>query len=162
SPTNLGLSRKVRSHGAARSSGATLVIRRPRSACGWGSAPVRAAIPPTVRADAVKNTGPLMPPGSPPTRRTPAGPGSTTEAEQLRVVPRLLGQRVGQIEAQRTERRIPDQAHADGRADHRVVAERQRTNPRHDDVRTGGQKLARLGERGRTLVVQELAGIRIS
>src|SRR5262249_23642143 len=42
---------------------------------------------------------------------------AAAEAEELRLVVGLLGDRLGEVEADRTERRAPDQAHAGRRAD---------------------------------------------
>src|SRR3974390_1541152 len=104
------LSKKVMACGEARSSGAKSTIRRASIGAGCGVPPVKAAISVSVRPYACReNNGSLMP-------TMPCHEASSTselcaaaEAEELGSVVRLFGQRVSEVEAQRTERRIPDQ-----------------------------------------------------
>src|SRR5258708_29423306 len=115
-------SRKVRSKGPAKSSGLTPAIMRPRSAPFATSAPVKAAISPSASGvSARENTASLMYLSTPRARPSPKRHSSeirpAAEAEELGLVVRLLGERLREIEADRAERRGPDQAHASRGAD---------------------------------------------
>src|SRR5262252_8370938 len=124
------LSKKVRSDGAARSSGAILTMRRE---CGAGRtmlAPVKAAISSSVRPrDCRKNSGSLILLKSGPRcpGRPISEPRAAAEPENLGAVTHLADaahsrrtifcQRISKVEPKWAERRIPEQADADGRAD---------------------------------------------
>src|SRR5665647_120340 len=109
---NFLLSKKLRSHGAARSSGATLTIRRACAGAAGSVAPAKVAISSKARPLLCRrNTGSLIPPVPCRQPRPRSEPRAAAEAEDLRAVVALLRHGVGEIEAQRTERSIPDQAH---------------------------------------------------
>src|SRR6266536_4302902 len=110
-----GLSRNARSAGPARSSGATSLTRRSSGAPSRGEAPVSSAMSRNVRPDGRrKNSGSLMRPAG---RARPALEfRPAAEAERLGAVVAFLGQGEGVIDPERAERRIPDQAYADGGA----------------------------------------------
>ena len=117
----------------ARSSGATLTMRRERGRPSRGVAPVNATISSSVRPrDCRKKIGSLMPAAVP--IRSPGQPrsefGAAAETEELRAVAdfgaaacrrrTVFRKRIGQVETQRAERRIPEQADADRAADARM------------------------------------------
>src|SRR5437899_9667419 len=108
------LSRKARSLGPARSSGAIAPTRRSRSAPARGSPPVSVAISLSESpAPRLKKKGALMPPC--PWRRgqTRSERGPATEAEELLPVVGLFHERHGEVEANGAEGRRPQDAGAD-------------------------------------------------
>src|SRR3569832_314495 len=124
----LRLSRNPRSAGEARSSAAMPVTRRAANASDVASAPASSAISASVRPrDCRRKTGSLIAHQRPCRQPRPGSePGAAAEPEDLRLVAHLvsakpglavLGERIGEVEAQRSERRIPEQADARSRAD---------------------------------------------
>src|SRR6185503_34964 len=124
----LRLSRNPRSAGEARSSAAMPVTRRAANASGGASAPASSAISASVRPrDCRRKTGSLIAHQCPCRQPRPGSEsGAAAEPEDLRLVAHLisadsglavLGERIGEVEAQRSERGIPEQADARGRAD---------------------------------------------
>src|SRR5581483_7784371 len=116
------LSRKMRSLGPARSSAATLEMRRSSEAPAAGSAPVRVAISPMVRSlTGSKNWGPAIPPIPvfTPGARSEFRPAP--EGELLGYVVAGLPQSARVIEPQGPERGLPDQASPDRCANGLVV-----------------------------------------
>src|SRR5215468_819062 len=132
------LSRKARSLGLARSSGAIAPMRRSRSAPALGSPPVSVAISLSESpAPRLKKKGALMPPC--PWRRgqTRSERGPATEAEELLPIVRLFHERHGKVETDGSERRCPQDAGADRCTHmHRVVdrARRCRADRARDDL----------------------------
>src|SRR5262249_22953161 len=150
--TSLVLSMKARSRGPARSTGATLSMRRSRAAPARGSAPMRTAVsPPVTPAGRLKKWGSvtlgrsggtrdpaIMPPPRGLSTRPPSGSelGAAAEADRLclvagrtadhqRELAILLGDGLGVIEPQRPEGRIPHGAGADRCPDlHAVLGRR--------------------------------------
>src|SRR6185295_959593 len=95
---------------------------------------------------------------------------AAAKLELLHAVELTLGDRNRIIEAQRTERRGPDQADTDrGTNDIAIVihqartgTSRSRSNRRRGAVRVGqGSELGRLSPRGRPLIVKESTGVGI-
>src|SRR6185312_9796463 len=122
------LSRNPRSAGDARSSAAMPLIRREANAVDGASAPACSAISASVRPrDCRRKTGSLIAHQRPCRQpRSGSEPGAAAEPEDLRLVEHLiaadpglavLGDRIGEVEAQWSERRIPEQADARGGAD---------------------------------------------
>src|SRR5664279_4455728 len=120
-------------------------MRRVRSGAG-AVAPVKAAISASVRPRVCRwNTGSLMPPVPCRPARSRSELRAAAEAEELRLVVACLGQRVGKIKPQRPEWGIPDQAHADRRANRLVIGDLQR--------------FAGHGPGGRALIIPQRAGV---
>src|SRR5262245_28029881 len=114
SATYFGLSRNERSLGQARSSGAIPLMRRSRSAPSRASPPTRAAISrsesPLLR---LKKKGALMPPCPWRWRVTRSECRPAAKPEELLPIVFLLQERYREVEADRSERRRPEQASAD-------------------------------------------------
>src|SRR6266511_3862486 len=93
------------------------LTRRSGGAPGRGEAPVSSAISRKVRPEGrLKNSDSLMPAGPRPRRAGALELRPAAEAELLDDVVFFFGQGDGVIEAERSERRVPDQTHADRRA----------------------------------------------
>src|ERR1700687_2942281 len=90
-------------------------------------APVKTAISASVRPRVRRwNTGSLIPPVPCRQARSRAELRAAAAAEDLRTVEDLLVQIIGKINPQRPEWVIPDEAHADRRANRHVIGDLQR------------------------------------
>src|SRR5690348_2748532 len=103
-----------------------LPIRRLPASPETASAPVSAAISSTVRPRVCRRKiGSVISPAPYAHARAGSELGASAEAEPLRPVVALLGDRHREVEAQRAQGRIPDQADADRRADRGGIVESQ-------------------------------------